>query len=72
MKRHAMHTHATTPINTDIAHSPIRSSPVLTDVSPLAQLPHLLQVLDDRHIRIHVPIHAVHHARLFRAVEFAG
>ena len=44
--------------------------PKLKLISP--QRPHLLQVPYDGHIRVHIPIHAVHHARLFAAVELAG
>ena len=36
------------------------------------QLPHLLQVLDNRHVRIHIPVHTVHNARLLGAIQFAG
>ncbi len=41
-------------------------------MQPLTQRPHLLQMPDHRHIRIHKPIHTVLHARLFAAIEFAG
>jgi len=39
--------------------------------SPLTQRPHLLQVPDDSHIRIHVSIHTVLHARLLVPVQRA-
>lgn len=34
--------------------------------------PHLLQMPDNSHIGIHIPINAVLHARLLASVQFAG
>ena len=48
-------------------HHPIHPVPAI-----VLQSPHLLQMPDDRHIRIHEPIHAVAHARFLAAVEGAG
>ncbi len=38
----------------------------------LLQRPHLLEMPDDGHIRIHIPIHTILRAGLFVAVKLAG
>ena len=41
-------------------------------VQSSSKRPHLLEMPNDGHVRIHVSIHAIHHARLFAPVELAG
>ena len=60
-------------------HVPSHPLAMLNDPHPInlvpaivLQCPHLLQMLDDSHIRIHETIHAVAHARFFATVESAG